>query len=187
MKYFRWRFDPSFESRWLIGEPHLPNGKLVSAWDFMKCHVIEPPLKGLVATTSHGSVATQASFGALGIPYIRPNMAEAILGLAGDEMQLIPVHVNDFDEDVFIVNILNKIKCVDESRSLFEKWAPGNKERPDRVGEYKMIMKLFIDSDAAQGKNILRPWGWTTQVIVSEKMKEVVESISAVGTVFLPV
>lgn len=185
-KYFRWRIDPNFVNRWLIGEPRLSDGRIVSAWDFMKCHAIEPPYSGLHASTTHGNIATEASFGALSIPYVRPRMAEALLACARDEIQLIPVHVDDFNEDVFIVNVLSKPKCIDESRSIFEKWAPNNPERPDRAGEYKMIMELYVDPNAAEGKNILRPWGWATQVIVSEKLKEVVESISATGTVFMP-
>ena len=61
--------------------------------------------------------------------------------------------------------------------------ALGNAERPDRAGEYKMIMELFIDPNATEGRNILRPWGWTILVIVSEKYKGAVESVGSAGTV----
>jgi len=47
-----------------------------------------------------------------------------------------------------------------------------------------MIMELFIDPNATEGRNILRPWGWATQVIVSEKLKKVIESVGADGTKF---
>ena len=172
---------------WFIEKPYFPDGKMVGTWDFMKCHAINPPYIGLSAKTSYGEVVTDVCFGAFDIIYARPKMADAMLACAGDEIQLVPVHVDGFNEDVFIVNVLNKVKCIDESRSLFEKWALGNAERPDRAGEYKMIRELFIDPNATEGRNILRPWGWTTQVIVSEKFKEAVESVGSAGTVFIPV
>ncbi|PFH11020.1 hypothetical protein BCF11_3460 [Collimonas sp. PA-H2] len=184
MKYFKWQFDSKFDGCWFIGEPHLPNGEVVNSWAFRKCQVVEPPYTTLAASTTYGDIVTEASFGAFDIPYVRPKMASALLNHVGNQIQLIPVHVDGFNEEVFILNILNSATCVDESRSEFEKWEPGNTQRPDKVGQYKMISKLFVDPSTTNDLDIFRPWGWTIKVIISERLKSVIEAVGATGTNF---
>lgn len=184
MKYYKWQFDSKFDDCWFISEPRLPNGEVVDSWFFRKCQTIDPSYISLVASTTYGDIVTEASFGAFDIPYVRPKMAHALLDSVGNEIQLIPVHIEGFNEDVFILNVLNSVKCVDESRSEFEKWAPGNTQRPNKVGQYKMISKLLVDPNTTNDLNIFRPWGWTIKIVVSEKVKSVVEAIGATGTTF---
>ena len=111
-------------------------------------------------------------------------MAAALLRHAEKQIQLIPVQVENFDEEIFIVNVLSEIKCVDEARSTFQKYLPGNISRPDKVGGYEIVAELFIDPESAVGFEIFRPWGWKVAVIVSERIKEVITQVGAQGTKF---
>jgi hypothetical protein len=111
-------------------------------------------------------------------------MAEALLNLAREQVQLIPVRVDGFDDNAFIVNVLSEVRCVDEARSTFQKFLPGNTVRPDKIGQYEMITKLSVDPRLAEGFEIFRPWGWKVATIISERMKEVIEQVGAQGTIF---
>ena len=68
------------------------------------------------------------------------------------------------------MRILNALRCgdfIDRSRTVGSKWEPSD-GRPDKVGFYRMIARLFIDPTLAEGAHLFRLSGWKTPLIASE-------------------
>lgn len=173
---------------WFLGLPKNSDGKELEPWDF----VTGKPFAGrdgpFTAPIKETGTRAAISFGAFDILYASGIMADRLLQVVGaDEIQLIPVAISGVDDGFSIINVLQRIKCVDEEKSVFEKWLPGNSARPDKAGEYKMIEKLRVEPVLAQGRHIFRLWGWSQAVVVSERVKEVVEAYGSADTVFIPV
>ncbi|MFM7858616.1 MAG: hypothetical protein ACKO96_43530, partial [Flammeovirgaceae bacterium] len=62
--------------------------------------------------------------------------------LLKNEVQSIPIKINGYTSEKphFLTTILNGIDCVDEEKSVFDKWESGNDIRPDKAGHYKTFL-----------------------------------------------
>ena len=108
------------------------------------------------------------------------------LGLQ-EEYQLIPARVEGQTERFFILNTLRIIRCVDEARcGEVTFWEPRHGD-PERVGHYRNVRGLKIDSARVGDSHIFRPWGWTIVLIVSERVKQAMEAEGMRGAKFVEV
>jgi hypothetical protein len=121
-----------------------------------------------------------------GVPVVTDRLSHVIAASAGGEAQLIPCRVGG--EPGFVIpHTLNRVKCVDEDRSVFEKWTTES-FRPDLAGQYCRVDKLVVRGDLIpSGANFFRIWGWEVLLIVSETMKQAMEAAGCHGAVFVPV
>jgi hypothetical protein len=103
------------------------------------------------------------------------------------EFQLIPARVEGQAEPYFILNPLRIVKCIDEARcEEFSYWEPRHGE-PERVGHYRHVSGLKIDPEKVGDASIFRPWGWTGDLIVSERVKQAIEEEGLVRPKFIEV
>lgn len=79
--------------------------------------------------------------------------------LVGAEVQRFPItkpDVSGFE----LLNISNRLHCVDERRSVgVMKWTAAD-GRPDKVGQYRMVGNLYIVPEKAAGHNLFGIHGW---------------------------
>lgn len=108
------------------------------------------------------------------------------LGLQ-DELQFIPAHVEGQSEPYFIVHTLRTIRCIDEARCEEIKFWEPRHGVPEKVGHYRDVGGLKIDTAAVQGADIFRPWGWKVALIVSERVKRAMEEEGITGARFIEV
>jgi hypothetical protein len=59
--------------------------------------------------------------------------------------------------------------------------------RPDKLGEYRAVYGMRIDPSKVGDARIFRPWGWRVALIISEDIKQAIESAGLTGTRFVEV
>jgi hypothetical protein len=183
VNYFDWTFDPTLKDVWYLGEPKSASGR-IDSWNFQKCSPFRLSDDKLVVAIKEPGAAVDAAFGSFDLLYVSPRMGGALREVSESEIQLVPVFTAAANQQLFLVNVLREIACVDESRSRFSKWEAGNTERPDKAGQYRSFSELHIDPALTQGAHIFRPWGWHVSLIVSERLKDAVESVGTLATRF---
>ena len=103
-----------------------------------------------------------------------------------EEIQFIPIKINgNLIIDSYYLAVTKKgVDCVDESKSLFDKWKEDDSVRPDKAGEYKTIYKLMIDPEKIQGAHFFRIKKYDVAIIISEKLKHKMEEKHIKGIKF---
>ncbi|WP_308809775.1 imm11 family protein [Archangium lansingense] len=196
MKYYKIYDDVYIPGRWHLRMPLFSDSKregereeereLFDVWRFKEGRVleIERPIR---LSMKPAGVALEFSH-AMGVPIVHRRVVSLFerLGLQ-KEVQFIPVEVEDQTEPWFILNALRVIRCIDDARCeevLY--WGPEDGE-PDRVGEYQNVRGLRVDPEKVESANIFRPWGWQVVLIVSEHVKQAMESEGITGAKFIEV
>jgi len=106
------------------------------------------------------------NFGPFDMPVVSVELGEKLRVLAGKDLQLVPARIDGVDA-VRILTALKCCDCIDKSRTIGTKWMPTD-GRPDKVGNYRMIIKLFIDPERTGGSHVLRIHDWQTPLIISD-------------------
>jgi hypothetical protein len=186
MRYYRIHDDMYFPGRWHLKMPVDSQGEWIDTWQFKEGKVVdvEGPIRvpvkqaGVVIEFSHS----------LGIPIVHRRVISLFERLGIEkEVQFIPVEVEGQVEPWFILNALQVIQCIDESRcEEVGYWLPED-ERPDKVGQYKKVVGLKVDPTKVGAAHVFRPWGWKVVLIVSERVKQAMEAEGITGTDFVEV
>lgn len=87
----------------------------------------------------------------------------------------------------YILITEDKLDCVDEDRSIFHVWTADDAPTKGHIGQYATFERLVIDPGKALRSNIFRLTRSPGTLIVSEVVKERIESVGATGVVFTPV
>jgi hypothetical protein len=104
--------------------------------------------------------------------------------LAPHDVQLVPVVIEGHPEEYFILNATRVVKCIDDKASAeVQYWKPED-GRPEKTGKYRAVHGMRINPIQVGDAKVFRPWGWTVALIVSEEIKEALESIGATGVKF---
>jgi hypothetical protein len=85
----------------------------------------------------------------------------------------------------FIMNAVFREACLDERRSRLECYTPELGDA-DKVGRYRMMYQLMIDPVRTHDRHVFRVEGWIVQLIVSERIKDAIETIHDLGVEFEP-
>jgi hypothetical protein len=187
MNYFDWTFNSESVPDLFLGEPRLPSGDVVDAWKFKQCERLAFEADELSVHADRLASMSNMCFGAFDLPYATPALANALSHVTEGQVQWIPVRVQETGTKLYLLNALREVACIDERRSKFSKWEPGNTSRPDKAGQYKAVSSLYVEPRCIDNVDVLRPWGWRVVLVVSERVKRVAESLGVEGTTFLPV
>lgn len=126
-----------------------------------------------------------AGIGAAPILHVR--VATLLTELAPEDVQLIPVNIQGAPDQYLILVATKRIRCIDDQASEEVRyWEPAHGQ-PDRVGDYKSVMGLRIDTTKVGDAKVFRTEGWDIALIVSEDIKHALERIGATGVKFTPV
>jgi len=164
IRYYVVTVAPDVGQQWFSEEPVQDGGTSLDARAFVDCARYDgPPL--ILKTIQHGR-RFPINFGPFDMPVVTVELGERLRTLAGGDVQLVPARIDGVDS-VRILNVLTCCSCIDESRTIGTKWMPDD-GRPDKVGNYRMIIKLFIDVERTGGSHVLRIHDWQTPLIISE-------------------
>lgn len=183
--YYEILDDMEVPGRWVLGDPQggtdwvdpsqFIDGKPVSIAIPLKFEVIHP---GRPLDFSTGTMA---------VPVVTQRAADVLASVCGPQVQLIEVAVEGHPGPYFIANATRHADCVDEQRSRgVEHWTEED-GRPDRIGEYRSIFKLYIDPNHTNGLDFFRVARYTLALIVSERLKRAMEEAKLLGPKFNPV
>jgi hypothetical protein len=186
MKYYRLLDELSKPTgRWFLKSINAVEENKISIWKFLSpAKVILPDKEKLtIGIREEGRPLdfTFADFEALIV-----NEKVAFL-LPDHECQLIPIEVDSIKDkhSYFVLVILNSVDCLDEDRSVFDKYLDDDPIRPDLAGDYKGIYKLLIDPNRITSDNTIFRLGKADNIIIiNEMLKKQFERYSITGVKF---
>jgi hypothetical protein len=164
--------------RWHLRAPVTAAGEAVDPWQFTQARPLHdlPPLR---VSVRYPGVPLSFTFAGFDIPVVSQEVQAALAGVGA--LQWVGVEVGDApgaSDEYLILNVLQKARCLDETRSQFTRWMPHD-GRPDRMGSYRMVTQLAIDPERAPG-DVFRVDGWEVALIVSDAVRSALEPFSGI-------
>jgi hypothetical protein len=117
-------------------------------------------------------------------PVADERVARAFRELAPDDVQVFPVDVEGATKPFYIINVKKCFRCVDEANSRGVQMYPPDGVVPERVGTYRAIYGLRIDTSKTENARVFRVQGYQSALIVSEEIKNALERIGNLGVHF---
>jgi len=182
MKYFRLLDNINYPQRWYLGDI-LPDE---NNWKFTYGSKVDELLLSKHMTVDvyeNGNPMDYTTTEGYVVPVISKSLKRA-LEFAND-IQFLPVIIEEIQ--YYIMVVVSLIDCVNESESEFDLYTKDDLVRPDKAGEYKSFYKIKIDEKKTNGKDIFRLKGYDIAIIISEKIKNIIESINPLTSKFIEV
>lgn len=186
-RYHELFFDSRVREQWVLADPTDEHGEELDPWQFFSGHPIQLTGTARISLAAPGR-ALDFSFTTLSIPLVHGRLVPLFedLGLQ-QQIQFLPVEVVGQAEPYFIANVLRIIRCIDDARcERVEYWKPED-GAPDRVGDYRLVRGLRIDPNHMGDADIFRPRGWSSVLLVSERLKQSMEDHQVGGIRFTAV
>ncbi|RKI41264.1 hypothetical protein D7Y27_18920 [Corallococcus sp. AB004] len=171
--------------QWCLDTPApAAGGTLDEPWMFVEGRFVKEPGRLKTKPLSMGEMRTLTVGNADQTPVANEQAASVFRKLAPDDVQLFPVDVEGTPERFYIVNATKRFQCVDEKNSREVQVYPPDGAVPERVGQYRSITGLRIDTSKLDDVHVFRPEGWEVALIVSEEIKNALEGIGNLGVHF---
>lgn len=186
MRYFDVATDDErFPDRWFLDEPLSADGNEIDARAFTYGRAYVGPRPVIVPIQQNGR-KVQFNLAAFDMPVVSEEIASVIGELAPRDIEFFPVTIERSLPGYVVLNTVRREACVDESMSDVTFWTTED-GRPDKVGRYRMVSDLTIDPTRTHGAHIFRIQDFEVALLVSERIKDALESIDNLGVVFEPV
>jgi hypothetical protein len=187
VRYHELFFDSRIREQWVLADPTDEHGEELEPWQFFSGHPVELTGTPRISLAAPGR-GLDFSFTTLSIPVVHGRIVPFFEGLGlQQQLQLIPVEVVGQAEPYFIVNVLHVIPCIDDARcEKVEYWKPED-GAPERVGDYRLVRGLRINPAQVREADIFRPRGWSSVLLVSERLKQALEDRQVDGIRFTAV
>ena len=117
-------------------------------------------------------------------PVVHVKVATLFAELAPDDVQLIPVNIQGHPDQYLILVATKRIRCIDDEASEEVRYWKPEHGQPERVGDYKSVMGLRIDTSKVSDTKVFRTEGWDIALIVSEDIKKALERAKITGAKF---
>ena len=177
-EYFRLVVDPELRGTWFLDTPVTRQGASVDVWAFVTCKEYRAHSCALRLPVGQPGRVPEFTFGALGMPVVTPLLGDRLQSLVPSDVQMIPARA-DNGTPVSILNVLSCVDCIDDSRTVAERWTPED-GRPEKVGEYHTIVRLIVDPTRIN-RDIFRVDGWEVAIVVSEWLANTAELMDVDG------
>lgn len=186
-RFFKLTDDVYLSGRWELGHPLDHEGrKLDDPWQFRIGQRAQPEERIRIPIKISGR-PLDYSHAAFSIPIVHARVASLFTEVAPDDVQLIPVEIDAQPAQHFILNAVRLVKCIDDDAcEEVRYWTPED-GMPEKVGTYSSVSGMRIDPAKVEGAKVLRTWGWTVALIVSEEIKEALEHAVITGAKFTDV
>lgn len=187
MRYYKISNDMRILDRWTFGEPMDGNGQ--ELWHGHLTEGLPMSVRGPLRIGLYvPGRALDFSTTALNVPIIHGKVKELLgqLGLDG-QIQLFPIAVEGQAEPYYLSNLLRVVRCIDDARCEEVAYRTVEDGYEDRIGEYRNVVGMRIDPSKVGDAEIFRPWGWQTNIIVSERVKQAMEESGVSGARFTEV
>ncbi|WP_164020262.1 imm11 family protein [Pyxidicoccus trucidator] len=180
--FFSLDFDVYVPGRWYLAEPTTPAGqKVPDIWAFVSGCPVEPPGPLRIPFSRPGRSLDFDKTTVAGTPIISAQVAKVFRELAGNDVQLFPVEVQEQSDAYYLLNVARTVRCIDDAASAEIQLYTPEDEEPERVGEYRSVSGLRLDKSRVGDARVFRPWGWHPPIIVEGELKEALERTGIVG------
>lgn len=180
--FFKVVDDMEFPNRWALDDPVSINGIEVDWWVFCEGEWFDHVHPVSIAVRIAGKPLA-FTYSLLGVPVVSQQLAAIIRRACPDSVQLIPAAVEGCEQTYWVINPLTLYECVDDEASITTKWTEAD-ERPDKVGQYRMVIKLALDGKRIGNDPMFRVKEWEVALVVSEDLKAQMESVDTTGITF---
>ena len=179
MKYYRLHDKNSaYPDRWYLGSPTDEKGAELDARMFLMGRRLE--MQGALSLPIVRAGAPQEfTMGDFDVPILASPFIEELRRLTPDDVQVIPVNVEDGEHQYYLLNVLRVIDCLDESRSTVVRW-PADAFPKDLAGSYLTVSDIHVDETKVAGAHMFRIEGWQAALIVSEEVGALLADASGV-------
>ncbi|MCP3142615.1 hypothetical protein [Pyxidicoccus xibeiensis] len=186
-RYFELSADMSLPGRWSLGIPTDPRGREVAdPWIFKKGQLIPNPGRLRIPIDVPGK-AFDFTLAGLSTPVVHIRVASLLTEIAASDVQILPVDIAGQPDQFCILVAAKLIRCINDAACKeVELWRPED-GRPEKVGQYRDVYGMRIDSAKVGAAKVFRPWGWAIALIVSEEIKSALERIGTTGMSFTEV
>ena len=185
-KHYELTDDMRIPSRWHLRTPIDEHGQKLNPWQFTEGRWLEP--RGLIRfPVRPDGVTLDFTLDAFSNPVVHGRVVQLFEQLGIQEVQFLPVQVDGHAGPYFILNALRILRCIDDARCAEVKYFTPEDGQPEKIGEYKYVRGMRIDPAKTEGARVLRPWGWTLSLILSEDLKQALEAEGITGTRFVEV
>jgi hypothetical protein len=174
--------------QWFLDVPIDATGNDCDPWPFMAGRRLES-YSPLTMPIADDGPAMDFSFAAFGIPVVAPELGMRLQELAGEDVQLIPVTLQD-GRSISILVATRRVDCLDHQRSAIQYYSEEHAAdigRPEKVGKPNMVLKLVIDSARTEDRKVLRIKDWEGPLIVREDIARAMQQWEVTGVGFLSV
>lgn len=178
--------DRVSHDRWHLGSPVDEHGKKIDPWQFDEGKALE---LGCIPRFPVDTPGRPLDFcwAAFSILVVHEHFVRLFEALHVEGVQFIPAQVEGHAGPWYILNALRVIRCIDDARCAeVQYWQPED-EQPEKLGEYRAVHGLRIDPSKVGDARIFRPWGWRVALIISEDIKQAIESAGLSGARFVEV
>ena len=185
-RYFELMDDRRPQPRWHLGSPVDEQGEEIDPWQFKHGKWLELSCMPRFPLDIPG-FSLDYCWAAFSIPVVHGRVVEIFERLHVKDVQFIPAHVEGHEGPYFILNALNIIRCIDDARcGEVRYWKPED-NRPDKLGQYRVVSAMRIDPAKVGDARVFRTWGWRVALIISEDLKQALEAKGITGTRFVEV
>lgn len=186
-RYFRLTEDMQ-AGTWDLGEPADAWGHEVDdLWMYTAGHPLQVERRLNIPIDTPGRQLDFCTVGVGVMPIVHVRVASLFAELATDEVQLIPVDVQEQPDQYLILVATKLIRCIDDEASEEVRYWKPEHGQPERVGQYRSVIGLRIDPAMVGDAKVFRTWGWKLALIVSEDIKSALERANVTGVEFTPV
>ncbi|MFY0527225.1 imm11 family protein [Archangium gephyra] len=185
-RYYELRDDVYHPGRWHLRHPVDEHGQKINPWQFSEGKRLDA-MGTIRFPVRPDGVELDFSWDSFSIPLVNSRFIQCIEQLGIQEVQFLPVQVDGHAGPYFILNALRILRCIDDARCAEVKYFTPDDGQPEKIGEYKYVRGMRIDPAKTEGARVLRPWGWTLSLIVSEDLKQALEREGLTGTRFTEV
>ncbi|WP_223759006.1 imm11 family protein [Myxococcus sp. RHSTA-1-4] len=177
--------DTADVPQWYITTPvPASGGKFEEPWMFGEGRLLPDPGPIKAPVRNQGVRRTFMFAGIERVPIVSEAVANVFRRLAPDDVQLFPVTVEGESAPFFIVNAVKAADCIDEANCEEVHRYDQDDPYPERRGAYRWIYGLRVDPAKTDGARVFRPKRFTTALIVSEDIKDALESVGSLGVSF---
>jgi hypothetical protein len=185
-RFFELHDDVNVPRRWHLKNPADAQGcELDDPWQFTQGGLLQIHGRLKIPVEVAGT-ALDFSEAGLGIPVVHVRVASLLSELAPGDVQFIPVDIEGHPDQYLLLVATRLIRCIDEQASRIQLWTHEDGV-PHKVGHYRSVRDLRIDTSKVGSAKVLRPEGWVGSLLVSEDIKEALERMGATGTRFAQV
>jgi hypothetical protein len=185
MKYFEMDDFAEIQGRWWLKTPRDASGALIDPELFRNGQLLNlrPPL---TISIRYDGEPLDWTFADFNMPVVSKRTATLLRSMCGNDFQSFDATIEGYSGDFEVINFLKVIQCLDETKSdvMFWKEEDG---RSDKVGQYRQVANMRIDSSQIVNADIFRIAGWEIALIVSERIKVEFEMEKITGVRFVEV
>ncbi|MGB2256055.1 MAG: imm11 family protein [Spongiibacter marinus] len=177
MSYYEITDDVNFPNRWYLGDIAYVNN-----WEL--AHHLDPEREYEVEVCRNGSEMDYTSNEVYGVSVVSKRFKEAISGISNVSFAKANIAGINSGNEYYIMAVTKELECIDEEVSEFQKFEVNDPVRPDKAGDYRGFFKMVVNPEKCAGFNIFRVKGFSIAIIVSEKVKKMLESAGTSGAKF---